>query len=240
VSSLAAFWQDLKGGRLKECVEWLGATRSYTIAKVVDPRSGAGLALRAAEEDVLLRILCGEQQKVVSSELGIAHSTTSKRHLHALTKLGLVGRPMPIAVVLAAQCAAQVVVVRTAKTSTFTHDGSTFVVASVPRPTVHGDTVLTRSEREIFTFLVEGCSRAAARPRCRRSPVSFAPSSPSSASAVGTPRSDGQRSSTGFTEGAHAAAQRSEAGVWGEPRSRAILSSVEVPRQPKRGARAGA
>ena len=159
MSSLAAFWQDLKGGRLKECVEWLGATRSYTIAKVVDPRSGAGLALRAAEEDVLLRILCGEQQKVVSSELGIAHSTTSKRHLHALTKLGLVGRPMPIAVVLAAQCAAQVVVVRTAKTSTFTHDGSTFVVASVPRPTVHGDTVLTRSEREIFTFLVEGCSR---------------------------------------------------------------------------------
>jgi DNA-binding NarL/FixJ family response regulator len=121
--------------------------------------SGICLPLSAAETAVLLRVLCGDQQKVISTELKIAHSTASKRCAQALDKLELTARTIPLPVAIAAQRAAGVVTTAKISQARFAYEGTDFVVASVPRPHVVGRTMLTSSEQEIAQLLVEGCSR---------------------------------------------------------------------------------
>lgn len=155
---LAPLWQSLSDGRLELRIDWFGPTRSYAVARVA--RSGAETRSRFDEQEacVMLRVLCGDAQKVVADELRIAKSTASKRYSCARAKLGLSGRPVPLPVVLAAQSVTRMQAT-CATGATFVQEGREFVVVSVPRPATAGLTILTPSERDVFTLYLEGQSR---------------------------------------------------------------------------------
>jgi DNA-binding NarL/FixJ family response regulator len=152
-------WTEVKAGRLRPYSDRLGPSRCYSILRSIGRVSGICCPLSAAESMVLLRVLCGDQQKVISTDLDIAHSTASKRCAQALDKLELTARTIPLPVVVAAQRAAGVVTAADIRQATFTHEGCEFVVASIPRPKMPGRTSLTSSEQSIAQLLVEGRSR---------------------------------------------------------------------------------
>jgi DNA-binding NarL/FixJ family response regulator len=155
----ADLWAEVVAGRLRPYHDRLDASRSYAILRSVSRSSGICCPLSPAETMVLLRVLCGDQQKVISTELDIAHSTASKRCAQALEKLELTARTIPLPVVVAAQRAAGVVTAAPVRQAFFTYEGCDFVVASIPRPRVHGRPALTVSEQSIAQLLVEGRSR---------------------------------------------------------------------------------
>jgi DNA-binding NarL/FixJ family response regulator len=157
-SDASVFWDDLTTGRATRYCEWFGATRSYAVALLGGGDASAN-PLGEPEALVVLRVLCGHQQKVIATELQIAHSTASKRYAQALETLDLLGSSVPLPLVLAAQNAARVVDTTTARRSLFQHEGRAFAVLSVPRPQIAGDSGLTVSEQRIALQLVEGQSR---------------------------------------------------------------------------------
>ncbi len=155
----APFWEDLVSARATLYCDWHGASRSYVVALLNGGNSGIRRPLTESQAGVLLRVLCGEQQKAVAMDFAIAHSTASKRYSQALEKLDLHGRPTPLPVVVAAQRAARVVQGPWARRCTFEYQGCTFAVVSVPRPRVPAGSGLTGSERDVAIGLVEGRSR---------------------------------------------------------------------------------
>jgi DNA-binding NarL/FixJ family response regulator len=158
-SDASVFWDDLTTGRATRYCEWFGATRSYAVALLGGGGDGSANPLGEPEALVVLRVLCGHQQKVIATELQIAHSTASKRYAQALETLDLLGSSVPLPLVLAAQNAARVVDTKTARRSLFEHEGHAFAVLSVPRPQIAGESGLTVSEQSIALQLVEGQSR---------------------------------------------------------------------------------
>ena len=152
-------WAERVAGHLRPYIDRLGAFRSYAILRSVGRGSGICCPLNPAEAAVLSRVLCGEQQKVISTELRIAHSTASKRCAQALEKLELTARTIPLPIAVSAQRAAGVVTAADLRYSRFTYEGCEFVVASIPRPKLVARTMLTVSEQEIAQLLVEGRSR---------------------------------------------------------------------------------
>jgi DNA-binding NarL/FixJ family response regulator len=115
---------------------------------------------------VLVRVLCGEPQKVIASELGIATSTASGRCLRALDQLDLGSGTVPLALVLAAQSSAGVARVPSARTAIFERGGQLALIVSVPRPVTVHMTTLTPAEQEVAQCLIEGdCRKEIARRR---------------------------------------------------------------------------
>jgi DNA-binding NarL/FixJ family response regulator len=156
-ASLSAVWQDVLDGRLTVVGHKLGPSRQLVLARATAcPRR-----LNRLETAVLVRVLCGEQQKVVAAELGIACSTASKWFTLALRKLNLDGGPLPLLLVLAAQSwgSGDAVAVG-ARRAVFEHEGEQFHVLSVPRPSVTGERCcLTDAEQAVARLLIEGGSR---------------------------------------------------------------------------------
>jgi DNA-binding NarL/FixJ family response regulator len=159
VADPTELWTEVVAGRLRPYSDRLGASRSYAILRSMGRGSGICCPLSAPEAAVLSRVLCGEQQKVISTELRIAHSTASKRCAQALQKLELTARTIPLPIAVAAQRAAGVVTAADLRHSRFTFEGCELVVASIPRPKVVSRSMLTASEQEIAQLLVEGRSR---------------------------------------------------------------------------------
>jgi DNA-binding NarL/FixJ family response regulator len=156
---ISSVWDDLVAGHLRTYCDWYGPARSYAVALVEGRASGIRFPLASGDAVVLHRVLCGYQQKVVATDLAIAHSTASKRCAQALEKLRLDRSAVPLALVVAAQSAARVITATAAKRTTFEHHGCSFVVVSVPRPRIDGGSRLTRSEQDIVRQLIEGRSR---------------------------------------------------------------------------------
>lgn len=153
-------WDDLVSSRAKLYAHWHGSTRSYVVALMLDGGSSASRRpLGGAEATVLLRVLCGTQQKAIAADLNIAHSTASKRHAHALELLDIDRRPLPLPLVVVAQHAAGAVRATWARLGAFEYEGCAFTVASVSRPRIPGQSKLTVSERDVITRFVEGASR---------------------------------------------------------------------------------
>ena len=112
------------------------------------------------ETDVLVRVLCGDQQKVIASDLKVACSTASKWYTRALTKMHLRGGPIPLPLVIAAQAwAAGEEPAVNARSATFEHDGARYFVLSVPKPAILDQGTLTPAECEVARLLAEGESR---------------------------------------------------------------------------------
>jgi DNA-binding NarL/FixJ family response regulator len=158
-SDPSPLWKDLVVARAQFYCDWHGATRSYVVALTNGSGSGIRCPLTDSQTTVLLRVLCGEQQKFVASEMNIANSTASKRHGQALDILEINGRPAPLPLVIAAQHAAGVIQVTWARRCVFEHEGGSFTVLSVPRPQAPPESTLTASERIIAVRFIEGGSR---------------------------------------------------------------------------------
>ncbi len=153
-------WRDLLDGRLVYYCEGAGPLGRYVVCRVVDGVWGGPLNRR--ETAVLTRVLCGHQQKAVALDLGIACSTASKWFTQAVEKLHLEKAPLPLPLIVAAQCwASGETHDLTARTAMLFHEETRFVVFSVPMPKLDGETLLTRAEREVAVALIEGRSRDA-------------------------------------------------------------------------------
>lgn len=157
---LAAVWQAVMDRRLAVCAEGGTAGRRYLVARVRSDPALSSSPLSRIETAVLVRVLGGEQQKHVAAELEIACSTASKWYTMALAKLELTRGPMALPLVIAAQAWAtgQEPPVD-ARSARFVHEGSEFLVISVPKPAVASHGALTPAEREVARFLIEGESR---------------------------------------------------------------------------------
>jgi DNA-binding NarL/FixJ family response regulator len=149
---LASVWEDLARGRLRAWCESSTRDRMYFVAHL----NRAYRSLSPDDSAVLVRVLCGEAQKVVAAELGIATSTASGRCQRALDHLDLAHRTMPLPLVLAAQSWAGVVHVPSARSALFEQHGQLALIVSVPRPVTANITALTRAEREVAQRLIEG------------------------------------------------------------------------------------
>ena len=146
--------------RLTLCAEGASSGSRYLVARASLDDSHPARPLSRIETAVVVRVLWGEQQKFVASELGIACSTASKWYTQALGKLHLDRGPVPAPLVIAAQAWAsgknpQV----EARGASFVHEGSQYFVLSTPKPAVSTQGTLTPAECEVARFLIEGESR---------------------------------------------------------------------------------
>jgi DNA-binding NarL/FixJ family response regulator len=159
-ADLAAVWQAVMDRRLIVCAEGASTGSRYLVARASADPSRPCSPLSRIETAVLVRVLWGEQQKLVAAELGIACSTASKWYTQALEKLQLDGRSVPVPLVIAAQAWAsgQNPPVE-ARGASFEHDGAQFFVLSIPKPAVSTQGTLTPAECEVARFLVQGESR---------------------------------------------------------------------------------
>jgi DNA-binding NarL/FixJ family response regulator len=161
-NALGAVWEDLARGRLRPWCQTITRDRVHLIARLNRSRP----SLSPDDAAVLVRVLCGEPQKVVASELGIATSTASGRCLRSLDQLELAHLTVPLALVLAAQSWAGIARVPTARTAVFEQRGQLALIVSVPRPVTTHMATLTRAEQEVAQCLIEGdCRKEIARRR---------------------------------------------------------------------------
>jgi DNA-binding NarL/FixJ family response regulator len=166
VVDLSAVWHDFLDGRLRFHSVDRTTSRLYVLARCADPGEPS-TSLSPVETTVLARVLCGEQQKLVACESGMACSTASKWFTRGLEKLKLDRTVVPLALVTSAQSWA---LGRTpavdARSGRFDLADGSFFFLSIARPVVGPESSLSPSEREVARRLIEGDSRweiAAAR-----------------------------------------------------------------------------
>ncbi len=157
---LAAIWQNFIDGRLRFHSADRTPSRQIVLARTGNDAGGPWASLSRIETAIVVRVLCGEQQKLVAAEFGIACSTASKWFTNALEKLNLDRTIVPLPLVTAAQSWA---LGRTpavcARSGSFDLAGGSFFFLSVSKPIVGLEPPLTQSEREIAQRLIEGDSR---------------------------------------------------------------------------------
>jgi DNA-binding CsgD family transcriptional regulator len=159
-AELAETWQSVLDRRLIPCAEGGTATHRYVVLQASCDPSISSCTLSRIETAVLVRVLWGEQQKLVASELGIACSTASKWYTMALSKTRLAGAPIPLPLIIAAQAwASGKNAPVLAREAVFEHADSQYRVVSVPKPVVTSQGTLTPAECEVARFLVQGESR---------------------------------------------------------------------------------
>jgi DNA-binding NarL/FixJ family response regulator len=153
--ALANVWEDLALGRLRPLLESTTRDRVCLLAHVVARPS----CLSPEDASLVVSVLCGEPRKALASDLGIAISTATGRVLRALTKLELPDRSVALPLVLAAQSWAGVTRIPSARVALFDYDGCRWLAVSVPRPMTTHLTSLTRGEKEVAQWLIEGLTR---------------------------------------------------------------------------------
>jgi DNA-binding NarL/FixJ family response regulator len=156
---LGAVWQDLMDGRLVVREQGRTSTRRYVIARRVPEVAGRSRALGRIETAVLVRVLCGDQQKLVASDLGIACSTASKWYTTAIDKLQLRSGPIPLPLILAAQSWANDRTLDVdARSTCFEYEGTDFFLLSTAAPVGRADR-MTLAEYEVAKLVIDGVSR---------------------------------------------------------------------------------
>jgi DNA-binding CsgD family transcriptional regulator len=148
-------WEDHVHGRLRAWWESVGPERVLLIARV----SGGDSGVTTQDATILARVLSGDQQKLVASDLGIAPSTVSGRYVRALDKLDLTPGTIPLALILAAQAWVGSTRVPNARRAFFECQGGGCMVISVPRPVTSRMHGLTSAQQEVAKWIIEGCSR---------------------------------------------------------------------------------
>jgi DNA-binding CsgD family transcriptional regulator len=148
-------WEDHVHGRLRAWWESVGPERVLLIARVSEGDS----PLTHQDATILARVLSGDQQKLVASDLGIAPSTVSGRYVRALDRLDLTPASIPLALILAAQAWVGTTCVAGARRAFFQCHGGACMVISVPRPVTSRMHGLTSAQQEVAKWIIEGCSR---------------------------------------------------------------------------------
>ena len=146
--------------RLTVCGDGSTPGARYVVARVTDDGSLSSGPLSRVEIAVLVRVLKGEQQKLVASELGIACSTASKWYTLGLAKMRLTRAPIALPLIIAAQTwASGKNPPVNARSATFEHEGARYLLLAVPKPVIGSHAPLTRAESEVARLLIEGDSR---------------------------------------------------------------------------------
>jgi DNA-binding NarL/FixJ family response regulator len=172
--TLSTVWMDFASGRLRVWSETSNLPRIYLVARSQDEPRVDSSALPPGEAAIVTRVFCGDQQKVVATEMGLAASTVSGRVLRALSRLNISIRAVPLPLVVAAQAAAGAVRVPLARSALFEHQGLVFLVLSVPKPRLETVDCLTPAEQAIAALLIEGRSRCEIASRRGASPHTVA------------------------------------------------------------------
>jgi DNA-binding NarL/FixJ family response regulator len=148
-------WQDHVSGRVRAWWESVGPDRILLVAQV----AAGEAAISTDDAAIVARILSGEQQKLVASDLRIAASTVSGRYVRALDRLDLSPTTLPLPIVLAAQAWIGVANAPNARRGFFESQGTACMVVSVPRPATARMSSLTPAEQDVAKWIIEGCSR---------------------------------------------------------------------------------
>jgi DNA-binding NarL/FixJ family response regulator len=158
-AQLGPFWQYVMDGHLVICGSTSTAERRYVIAHRARDAGCRPRPLGRIETAVLVRVLCGDQQKLVAADLGIACSTASKWYTEAVKKLHLESSPVPLPLVLAAQSWASGRALDVdARYTEFEYEGSEFLSLSASLPDGRSSQ-LTLAELEVAKLVIDGASR---------------------------------------------------------------------------------
>ncbi len=157
-SRFSRLWADLVMGHARIDRQWATPTALHLSAQLGRGPLPRSAALSPIERTVLTRTLCGDQQKLVASDLGLAHSTVSQHRGRALDKVLPRDRRLSIPLVLAAQAFHLGLEAPGWSLSLLEENGARYLLASVPAPRVHDKTILTVAECAVMLHLIEGRS----------------------------------------------------------------------------------
>jgi DNA-binding NarL/FixJ family response regulator len=155
VRRFADVWLDLAAGHVTAVSEWLVGKEMTMILRDQEGSNPSGM--NSAEIEAFGRVLCGEQQKLVASEMGRSRATICTLCSRAQRRLQIEDF-IPTAVIVAAQCHGGIAEV-TARLSAFEKDGVKFGAVTIPRLTPTVLSSLTAAETEVAQLLVEGYSK---------------------------------------------------------------------------------
>jgi DNA-binding NarL/FixJ family response regulator len=164
--------EEFARGRLRLSRSYALGDRVYLVARVLPETERPRATLTPIESQVMVRVLCGDQQKTVASDLGVAPSTASHRFLRAVEKLGVATEPVPLPFVIAIQHWAGIGVTSGAEFTRGEAEAAAEVVLSIRRPDLRKAQGLTPAEHEVASLFIDGLSRAAiARARSTSEPT---------------------------------------------------------------------
>lgn len=154
-------WQEVWSQVMTAQIRFRSAFWSEDKCIVVFRRSKSNVrhfSLTERERTVFLRILQGERQKVIASDVDVAHSTVANCLKSAMLKLGFRSRldAAPLAALVLTHHATRSVT--DTQRRLFSVADEEFVVASAPSPSWERFPKATDSEREIAMLIVQGKS----------------------------------------------------------------------------------
>jgi DNA-binding NarL/FixJ family response regulator len=157
--SLSQLWKELSLGLCK-IVDTFFTRSRCTIVTV--PAPGPAVPLEGRRLEILEAVLCGEGQKRIAIELGLAPSTVALNARLALNALGVSCRPSRVhpLLMLSAKAASTANLRVTGSLSFLNHGDDLFRVVGTPRPDLELSDLLPPAELAVVRCLVEGASYA--------------------------------------------------------------------------------
>jgi DNA-binding NarL/FixJ family response regulator len=152
--ALPRVWEELVACRLRVSDERIAGDHvelGVTVPSHPQP-------LTSIETMTLMRVLCGEPQKIIAVERASAASTVSNHFAQALKKLGFGARLVPLSLVLAGLARSGIARAPCALRMTLS-DGGLQLVLTVARPAMARIDELTVAERHVAQLLIEGRTR---------------------------------------------------------------------------------
>jgi DNA-binding NarL/FixJ family response regulator len=155
--ALSLLWRELSLGLCKIVDSFFTSTRCYLVTA---PALGPAVALEGRRLEILEAVLCGDGQKRIAIELGLAPSTVALNARLALSALGISARPSrahPL-LMLSAKAASMPRLHATGALSFLQRGDSVFRVVSIPRPEAGLARLLPPAELAVVRSLVEGAA----------------------------------------------------------------------------------
>lgn len=154
--NLALLWRELVNGLCRVVDDFFTDDRCYLLLKPTFDVEASKVDGRRLE--ILRAVLCGQGQKNIAIDLGLAPSTVALNARLALETLGLRCKPSRVhpLLMLAAKSGSQPGGSQTATLSFVAHGSEQLRVVSIPRPDRRLFRILPPAELAVIRYLVEG------------------------------------------------------------------------------------
>jgi DNA-binding NarL/FixJ family response regulator len=155
-----ALWNALLSGQCQVAAEFCEKRGNFLVLRWTASQLPRRFSARA--HDILERTLLGQEQKVVSSELGVSCSTVTSTLKHILDSLGFCCLPskVPLLLVMLANAARGHGSFENGCSARFVHAGRVYQVLCAPIPERRLPTILSRAESDVIRMRLEGRSHA--------------------------------------------------------------------------------